>query len=338
MFILTRRSNKHRALRLCGAVLAVFLFALVFVVHTPAQVTRATTRAFVSATTGNDANPCSRAAPCRDISSAVAAVGDGGEVVVLDSGDFGAVEITKSVQVVAPEGVHAVIAPVTGIVVPGDPNGATTAVLVNAPGATVVMRNIVVQRQGQIDSGIRATSVGALQIENCIVNGFQSGGSDSGIFFQASGRLMVRDTTARNNDHGILVAAPAGGTAHASVDQCRLDGNNSTGLIAASNSRVTVTNTVATHERGDATGFLVSSDSPAELNCDNCTASNLAHGFARAGAGAVMRVARSMATNNDVGFFNGTSGTFKSLRGTNMVDGNGTNRVGAIITLNPDVP
>ena len=50
-----------------------------------------------------------------------------------------------------------------------------------------------------------------------------------------------------------------------------------------------------------------------------------------------MRVAHSVATNNDVGFISNPGGTFKSLLGTNMVDGNGTNKSGQIITLNPDL-
>ena len=51
-----------------------------------------------------------------------------------------------------------------------------------------------------------------------------------------------------------------------------------------------------------------------------------------------MRVARSTATQNYVGFHN-DGGTLRSLAGTNMVDGNKlANRVGQITTFSPDAP
>lgn len=68
-------------------------------------------RTFVS-TQGNDANTaslCSRNAPCRGFAAAISVVTAGGEVVALDSGGYGAISITKSVQLVAPTGVYAAI-------------------------------------------------------------------------------------------------------------------------------------------------------------------------------------------------------------------------------------
>jgi hypothetical protein len=93
-----------RAARLCGVALSGFLLTLAFTADTRAQAGRSATRVWVSAATGSDTNPCTRAAPCRDLSSAVGAVAEDGEVVILDSGGYDAVEITKSVQIVAPEG------------------------------------------------------------------------------------------------------------------------------------------------------------------------------------------------------------------------------------------
>jgi len=330
---------RSRAARLFGVALLVLLSALASPVNTQAQAQggRSATRVWVSAATGSDSNPCTRAEPCRDLASAVFAVAVDGEVVILDSGGYDAVEITKSVQIVAPEGVHAVIAPATGITVPGDANGSMTAVLVNAPNATVILRNLTINRHQTISNAIRAIAVGTLHVENCVLNGLSNlNSSDSGITFAANGRLTVRDTTARNNGTGILVFAPSGGTAHASIDRSRLDGNQ-TGVIASSNSRVMVSNTLAAN--GGNVGFLANAhpSEPSELNCDNCVASNFYAGFARgSGAGAVMRVARSVATNNNYGFQNSGAGKFKSLAGTNMVDGNVINRSGTITTFSPD--
>jgi hypothetical protein len=319
--------------------LSVLFLAHAFAVSTRAQAGRSATRVWVSAATGSDSNPCTRAAPCRDLASAVGAVAEGGEVVIIDSGSYDAFEITKSVQVVAPEGVHAVIAPATGFAVPGDAEGALAAVLVSAPGAKVVLRNLTINGNGTVNRAIRATAVASLSVENCVLNvtnNIEDGDTFYiGLTFAASGRLAVRDTTVRNQDTGILVTAPSGGTAYASIDGCRLDGNP-TGLFASANSRVVVSNTVAANGNGGS-GFLVST-SPngptAELSCDNCAASDFNFGFRNnGGAGAVMRVARSVATSNNYGFFNSAGGSFRSLSGTNLVEGNEMNRFGTIVTI-----
>src|SRR6266571_6657569 len=97
-----------------GAALAAGSFASG---HAPAAVHRAAAlaqRTFVSAATGNDANPCTRTAPCRNFAAAIAQTQSGGEVVVLDSGGYGTVTITQAVSLVAPAGVYAGISVFSG--------------------------------------------------------------------------------------------------------------------------------------------------------------------------------------------------------------------------------
>ena len=55
------------------------------------------TQTFVSASLGNDANPCTRQSPCLTFAAAFAQTTAGGEINVLDTGDFGPVTITNSV-------------------------------------------------------------------------------------------------------------------------------------------------------------------------------------------------------------------------------------------------
>src|SRR6266571_7551654 len=64
-------------------------------------------RTFVSAASGNDANPCTRTAPCRNFQAAIAQTASGGEVIVLDSGGYGTVTINQSVSLIAPPGIYA---------------------------------------------------------------------------------------------------------------------------------------------------------------------------------------------------------------------------------------
>src|SRR5688572_32386552 len=56
------------------------------------------TRTWVSGV-GDDANPCSRTAPCKTFAGAISKTAAGGEINCLDPGGFGAVTITKSITI-----------------------------------------------------------------------------------------------------------------------------------------------------------------------------------------------------------------------------------------------
>src|ERR1700688_2979939 len=73
------------------AVLAVLVLA-----STPAYAQA--TRTWVSGV-GDDANPCSRTAPCKTFAGAISKTAIGGEIDVLDPGGFGALTITKSITI-----------------------------------------------------------------------------------------------------------------------------------------------------------------------------------------------------------------------------------------------
>ena len=87
----------------------IFVLATMFVCST---LTHGQQRTFV-ASTGNDANNCSRANPCRNFQRAHDVVAAGGEVIALDSAGFGTVNINKSVTI-SGEGVRAAISTVGG--------------------------------------------------------------------------------------------------------------------------------------------------------------------------------------------------------------------------------
>src|SRR5438093_7380666 len=56
------------------------------------------TRTWVSGV-GDDANPCSRTAPCKTFAGAISKTAVGGEIDAIDPGGFGAVTITKSITI-----------------------------------------------------------------------------------------------------------------------------------------------------------------------------------------------------------------------------------------------
>ena len=70
------------------------LVLVCFLVGTPLASAQAT-RTWVSGV-GDDANPCSRTAPCKTFAGAISKTEPGGEISVLAPGGFGAVTITTT--------------------------------------------------------------------------------------------------------------------------------------------------------------------------------------------------------------------------------------------------
>src|SRR5260370_19693488 len=75
-------------------VLAIATFTFAFASIAQAQASRT----WVSGV-GDDANPCSRTAPCKTFAGAISKTAPAGEIDVLDPGGFGAVTITKSITI-----------------------------------------------------------------------------------------------------------------------------------------------------------------------------------------------------------------------------------------------
>src|SRR6202048_2989953 len=80
--------------RLFFMVLGVGLF---FCASTSAAQAQAT-RTWVSGV-GDDANPCSRTAPCKTFPGAYSRTAVGGEIDALDPGGFGTITISKSITI-----------------------------------------------------------------------------------------------------------------------------------------------------------------------------------------------------------------------------------------------
>lgn len=159
-------------------------------------------RTFVSVT-GSDANPCSVPLPCRTFDVAHAATSAGGEIVAVDSGGFGTVTITKSIQIIVPPGVHAAIFAASG-----------TAVTISAGTSdVVVLRGLYVSSTGATN-GILASSVGRLQLEGTTVQGFVDA-----VNMTSAGELTVLGCTFRNNSGWGIKALPTSGSVRVVVDR-----------------------------------------------------------------------------------------------------------------------
>src|ERR1700739_2871464 len=74
------------------------------------------TRTWVSGV-GDDANPCSRTAPCKTFAGAISKTAPCGEIDVLDPGGFGAGTITKCISIEAEEFAGVLVSGTNGIVI-----------------------------------------------------------------------------------------------------------------------------------------------------------------------------------------------------------------------------
>jgi hypothetical protein len=272
-------------------------------------------RTFVSGS-GNDGNPCSRAAPCRSFAQAVSQTNPGGEVIALDSAGYGPFGISQSVTVQAAPGVYAGISVFSG-----------DGIAINAGSSDIVtLRGLTVNAQGG-QNGIVQITGGTLHIEECVVNGFSSG---IGIAFNGPGDLHVTDSTVKGNNDGISIASSASRVATGTIENVRLKQNATNGLIVKEASFVTIRNSVSS-KNGDA-GVLATSSSSisATVNVENCLLNRNFNGIRGSGAGAIVRVSNSTVTDNVSGLVNDNNTASVLSRGNNTIEGNLARSIGTI--------
>jgi hypothetical protein len=194
-------------------------------------------RTWVSATSGSDSNPCTRVSPCLTFAAALAQTPAGGEIDVLDPGDFGPVTITKSVSIYGD-------APgVAGAI----PSPGTSGIVVSAGSSDVIsLHGLVfdgVNASGT--SGVVFTSGARLNVNQCVFQGFTTSGMtlSPGTGSAATTFIAVQNTTILGNATGILIQ-PTGGIAasvrlrrlhvdHNTGDGLRVDGTGGSGAINA---------------------------------------------------------------------------------------------------------
>src|SRR5712692_9247740 len=156
------------------------------------------TRTWVSGV-GDDANPCSRTAPCKTFAGAISKTAINGEIDALDPGGFGAVTITKSISIDGTGTFASVLA------------SGTTAITINItttaaqdPLATVRLRGLSINGSGAgshlgfIGINVRASNARPVKlfVDHVWVHGFMN----EGLFFGGQGGdLSVKDSSLFDN-------------------------------------------------------------------------------------------------------------------------------------------
>ncbi len=158
------------------------------------------TRTWVSGV-GDDANPCSRTAPCKTFAGAISKTAAGGEINVLDPGGFGAVTITKSISILSQFE--------AGVLVSG-----TNGIVVNAPAATdkVLLEGLDIEGLGTGLDGVKMIGGGKLVIRKCSIRNFTGNGVN--VVGTANARAFVEDSLIIGNGGGVNLHGVGGGGQH----------------------------------------------------------------------------------------------------------------------------
>jgi hypothetical protein len=300
--------------RLSVHVLSVFLVLLAVSVAAQAQATRT----WVSGV-GDDANPCSRTAPCKTFAGAISKTAPGGEINVLDPGGFGAVTITKSITI-SSENFEA------GVLVSG-----TNGIVISAAATDIiVIRGLDIEGLGTGLAGIKVLQAGAVHVEKCTINNFTQVGIDFSPTSGTTSQLFVSNSIIRDNNGassgGIRIKASSGITARAVVLDTQLN-NNNFGLRADASGGATSTN--VTVQGGSVSGNLNASliavgggatlNTTIQLMINGTSISN--NSFGPRADGATVRFGNTTVTGNGTGVSAVNGGMLLSY-GNNRIDGN----------------
>src|SRR4029079_13728544 len=211
--------------RLSFRLLAIAIFTFAFASMANAQASRT----WVSGV-GDDANPCSRTAPCKTWAGAISKTAACGEIDALDPGGYGAVTITKSITLDGTGTFASILASLpTGITI----NAASTDV--------ITIRGISIN--GFCD-GLRAMNIlhaKTVNREDCVMCRF----AGPGIRIAESNDLQItiRNTVVRDNTGAGIDATTSSGLIKGEIENSSFNGN-AQGIHAKGNSRLTASNCV----------------------------------------------------------------------------------------------
>lgn len=299
-------------LRLTFSITALFLLLLSFDSQAQAQASRT----WVSGV-GDDANPCSRTAPCRTLVGAFTKTAAAGQINLIDNAAVGALSINKSITIDA-TGAFAGILATSG-------NGVTINAGVDD---IVVLRGLTIDGNNTGLNGVRFIAGGSLIIERCTIANFLG----NGILFEPTGtsHMVVRDSTiikcinpAVAGAGGAILVRSSTGLARATLNNVLMT-RNLYGVRVEGNGRLSASNSVAASNTNN--GFLVVATlgQAAEMTLDGCRASNNGtNGVAAVFANAVAHITNTTSDHNTTGLLVQSGGQIISHK-NNHVFGNTT--------------
>jgi hypothetical protein len=293
--------------------IATFLFAFASLAQAQA------TRTWVSGV-GDDANPCSRTAPCKTWAGAISKTAPCGEIDALDPGGFGTVTITKSMTL---DGTGT-MASILGA-------GGATGIIINAAGTDVItVRGLSINGACTGVRGFNILQAKTVNIEDCVIFRF----ANEGILVTESSdlQLNVRNSVIRDNAGDGVSLTTSSSVVKATLDNVQISGSGLNGLHIKSRTNLTARNCVVSNNTGN--GIFVDAVSGGTSATGRIWASEISlnggHGLAAGNAGnagsSTAEIAQNQINNNGANgvivLTWGTDETFtnNSIRG-NVTDG-----------------
>ena len=231
------------------------------------------TRTWVSGV-GDDVNPCSRTAPCKTFAGAISKTAANGEINCLDPAGYGAVTITKSINIDCTGTLGSIL------------SAGTTGVIVNITSATDTfktarLRGIVING-GSTNArlavhGVSIFAATAVYIEDVLITDHAQNGIRD--VRTTRGRLHIRNSVIRNSTGvGILATATGAGNDRVTIENVHSVGNGF-GIAAATGNQTEITRSVFSHN----TSTGIHADAGAVIGVDSTSASHNGTGLAGAG-------------------------------------------------------
>jgi hypothetical protein len=240
------------------------------------------TRTWVSGV-GDDVNPCSRTAPCKTFAGAISKTAAGGKINCLDPGGFGAVTITKSIEIdcfAFPGGIL---------------NAGTNGVNVNTAGVKVVLRGIEIHGGGTGVNGVNITAGADVTLDKCFIIAQTGNGVNVSLTVAGTANVIVIDTNITQVNNGISFSATGGGAALGHFRNVDIHKVAASGVVLATgNTFATVSHSMLT---GNVTGGLVSGNG-AQMNVVSSIISYNTTGLNASVSGATVRMSDNDILNN----------------------------------------
>ncbi len=192
------------------------------------------TRTWISGV-GDDANPCSRTAPCKTFAGAISKTAAGGEINCLDPGGFGALTITKAITLRC-DSVEG------GVLVAG-----TDGIAISAGATDVVeLYGLDIYGLGSGLNGVNVHAAGIVRIVHCHIQDF----TQAGVYVEPSSGtvfVFVQDTLIGNTKTGVKNVPSGTGAGRMSLDAVTIIGqgnpSSSAGVsVSGANASVSMNN------------------------------------------------------------------------------------------------
>jgi len=270
------------------------------------------TRTWVSGV-GDDANPCSRTAPCKTFAGAISKTASPGIINCLDPGGFGAVTITKSIMIDCTGTLGSVL------------SSGTQGIIINAqPTDHIILRSIDVSGAGTTlgTNGIVVSQAATVNIENVSVEEYSGqavrvNNTTNGI------TVSITRSDIRIAQFGVVVATSGTGTCGMRISQSTVTHNSNTGIdLGGANNALVVSNSQVNNNQS---GVVVEQSSSAGAVESSTITGNQNGVVAGTGGGApTIRLSRNLITGNTVQGLSGT-GTTRCFSNNVIEANNGNN-------------